>query len=102
MYTKYKIKTELLTLLERLGYQTNMLSTDSKLSYDLGMDSLGALELAGALEMKYNLVISDSDFSEWVTLGDLVEYLTKRLCQEDYFFGPSINSVHLISAVNYN
>lgn len=102
MYTKYKIKTELFAVLQHLGYARHLLHENASLRNDLAMDSLGMLELAGALEMKYKLIISDNSFAELNTINDVVSYLVEQLAEEPVFFDRKLNAVQLLSSVNNN
>ena len=47
---------------------------------DLNADSLDGMELAMALEEEFDLEdLTEEDFSEFKTVGDVVEYLRERL-----------------------
>jgi len=45
---------------------------------DLGADSLDSIELAMALEDKFNLEIPDEDVEKMNTVGDVVKYIAAK------------------------
>jgi acyl carrier protein len=46
---------------------------------DLGEDSLDRVEMVMNIEDEFAIEISDQDATEWKTIGDVVEYLEKKL-----------------------
>jgi acyl carrier protein len=54
---------------------------DAKLEEDLGMDSLGFVEMIMALEETYDLSISSEEGKRLITAQDVLEYM-KRATQE--------------------
>lgn len=46
---------------------------------DLGIGSIAALEIAGALQTRYGVHISDSDLLELRTVGDFVSVIARQL-----------------------
>ena len=57
---------------EDVGHEDNIL-------LDLKFDSLDLLELAMSLENEFNISIPDRDFSRFIIVNDIVEYLEERL-----------------------
>ena len=49
-----------------------------ELAKDLGVDSMGAIVLAVALEDRFRLKLSDEDAGAVVTVGDLVDLVERR------------------------
>lgn len=48
---------------------------DAKLSEDLGIDSIDAIELVMKLEEEYSIQISDEKIKDVKTFGELVDYV---------------------------
>jgi len=42
---------------------------------DLGLDSLGMIELAMEIEASLDLNISDEDMEKWTTIQDIIDYV---------------------------
>ena len=55
----------------------NIRTMDSRLTEDLGADSLDAVELIMALEDEFNLSIDDDSAMKIKKVSDIVEYLEK-------------------------
>ena len=55
----------------------NIITMDSRLTEDLGADSLDAVELIMALEDEFNLSIDDDSAMKIKKVSDSVEYLEK-------------------------
>lgn len=55
----------------------NTITMDSRLTEDLGADSLDAVELIMALEDEFNLAIDDESAMKIKKVSDIVEYLEK-------------------------
>ena len=51
---------------------SDQIALDDHLELDLGLDSLGMVELIAALEERLNITIQDGEFSEVFTLGELI------------------------------
>jgi acyl carrier protein len=49
-----------------------------ELAHDLGIDSMGAIILAVALEDRFRIKLSDEDAFAVVTVGDLVDLVERR------------------------
>ncbi|CDZ75486.1 hypothetical protein ING2D1G_1348 [Peptoniphilus sp. ING2-D1G] len=62
-------------LSENFGIEGETIMMDSKLQEDLGLDSLDAVELSMSIEEDYGIEISDEDFSKFVTVGDIIDYV---------------------------
>ncbi len=54
----------------------------SRLVADLGVDSLGVMEIVAELEDKFGLVIPDEALREVDTIGDVVKAVEGRLAQD--------------------
>ena len=62
-------------LSEQLGIDPAEISEHSKLSGDLGADSLDVVDLLLAIEDRFGCTIPDEDVEDLVTVSDLVEYV---------------------------
>lgn len=64
---------------KQLGLDETKISLQSKISDDLGADSLDATELVMALEEEFNIEILDEDAEKMLTVNDVLVYLEKSL-----------------------
>ena len=62
-------------LAKKLGVGIEMISGDSRLAEDLGVDSFGAVELMFEIEEAFALKIPDSDIEHVRSVKDIVVYL---------------------------
>ena len=58
---------------------TENLTLESNLREDVGINSIGMLYMAMALEEKYNIKFSNADFAGIVTVKDVVECIDGKL-----------------------
>jgi len=65
-------------LIKQLKLKNIEVTLDSKIKDDLGADSLDTLQLLMTLEDKYGLTIPDEELMDFVTVGDVVNYLEKQ------------------------
>jgi len=70
-----KIKT---ILAETLSINPDDVTLDSDIKKDLGADSLDILQLLMALEEEYGITVPDEALAEFVTVGDVVNYLEEN------------------------
>ncbi len=63
---------------ETLNLDGSMITEDTSLKDDLGVDSLDLFELVMALEEEYGLEIPTEDLEKLTTVGALIEYLRKN------------------------
>ena len=66
-------------LVEQLGVQRTQLTPDAKIQEDLGADSLTVIEIAMAMEERFNLSIPDEQWEAVSTVGDLFATLARLL-----------------------
>ncbi len=66
-------------LVERLGVEEHEVMLSARIAYDLGADSLDAIELIMAIEEELDLEIPDEVAENFVTVGDLIRYLEDTL-----------------------
>lgn len=64
---------------KQLGVDKEKITLESKISEDLGADSLDATELVMALEEEFNIEILDADAEKMTAVKDVLAYLDKVL-----------------------
>ena len=52
---------------------------ESNLRDDLGLDSFGAIQILFDLEEKYGIEIEDENLVKFKTVGDVVDFIEKRI-----------------------
>ncbi|MGI6167118.1 MAG: acyl carrier protein [Eubacteriales bacterium] len=70
MYEKIKA-----LLVEELQIDADDITPDSKLSTDLGINSIELADLIMLCEDKFGIEIRDEDIHKFVTVGDVAKYL---------------------------
>ena len=73
-----KLKT---LLIEELNVEESDITLDAELANDLGVNSLELADLILLCEEKFNLVIDDEDLHTFITVGDVVNYLTENYAE---------------------
>jgi len=63
---------------EQLKAKPEEVKLETSFIDDLGADSLDSIELAMALEDKFNLEIPDEDVEKMNTVGDVVKYIAAK------------------------
>ncbi len=66
-------------LCEQLGVKAEQVIPEADLVEDLGADSLDTIELLMAFEEEFGFEISDEAADRMKTVGDVIEYLKKKL-----------------------
>lgn len=69
-------------LVEDLQVAEKDINMDAELISDLGINSLELADLILMCEEKFNIEIKDDDIHKFITVGDVVNYLTE-VCGED-------------------
>ena len=64
---------------EQLNLDKEKITMESRLTEDLGADSLDAVEIIMQLEDEFNVQIDDSTLQETKTVGDIVNSLEKTI-----------------------
>lgn len=72
MYEKIKA-----LLVDELQINEDDITPSAELVNDLGINSLELADLVLLCEEKFNLEISDSEISKFITVGDVAEYLAE-------------------------
>ena len=66
-------------IVEQLGVTDTSVTMEASFIDDLGADSLDIVELVMAIEEEFDIEIPDSDAEKVVTVGDVVDYITKEI-----------------------
>jgi acyl carrier protein len=66
-------------IVEQLGVDPEKVTMDARFREDMEADSLDLVELIMAFEDEFGGDISDEDAQQIKTVGNAVEYLTKRM-----------------------
>ena len=66
-------------LVEDLRIDADNITMEAELSGDLGINSLELADLVYLCEEKFNVEIADEDLHNFVTVGDVVNYLEKNV-----------------------
>ena len=67
------------TLSMQLEISPDLITEDTKIVQDLGADSLDVVELIMTLEEGYNIIITNDDASELITVGQIVVFIEKQI-----------------------
>lgn len=62
-------------IVEELSVEADKVELGSRLSEDLGADSIDAVELIMNIEDEFNIQVSDEEAQNIKTVGDLVKYV---------------------------
>ena len=63
-------------LVDELSVNPGDITPDAKLVNDLGINSLELADLVLMCEERYNIEISDDEIHKFITVGDVVDYLS--------------------------
>ena len=66
-------------LVDEMKVDEAKVSMEAELSGDLGINSLELADLVYLCEEKFNVEIADEDLHNFVTVGDVVNYLEKSV-----------------------
>ncbi len=81
-FTREKVRDEVIAILKPHVQGDAALSESSQLVADLGIDSLGVMEVVADLEDKFKLHIPDEALREVETVADVATAITTRLEKE--------------------
>lgn len=65
-------------LVEELSVNPEDVTPEAELANDLGVNSLELADLILLCEEKFNVTIEDDDLHTFVTVGDVVKYLSEK------------------------
>lgn len=63
---------------EKMGIDEDDISGDTRFTEDLNADSLDTVELIMDLEDEFEIAIGDEEAGNLLTIGDVVEFITKH------------------------
>jgi acyl carrier protein len=78
-WTHDTVRSDLMALLQQHAQHEGEIKAESHLVGDLGIDSLGVMEIVADIEDKFKLSIPDDVLREVETVDDVVKAITKRL-----------------------
>jgi acyl carrier protein len=78
-WTHDSVRSDLMALLQQHAQHEVEIKAESHLVGDLGIDSLGVMEIVADIEDKFKLSIPDDVLREVETVEDVVKAITKRL-----------------------
>ncbi len=65
-------------LVEQMNINENDITEDAELVGDLGINSLELADLIFSCEDKYSIEINEEDYRKFITVGDVVDYLSQK------------------------
>jgi acyl carrier protein len=81
-FTRDQVRDEVLAILKPHVQGAIDLTESSHLVADLGIDSLGVMEVVADLEDKFKLTIPDDALRDVNVVGDVVTAITSRLAKD--------------------
>jgi acyl carrier protein len=78
-WTRQTVRGELLKMFERHAQAGVKVTESSHLVADLGIDSLGVMEVVADIEDKFKLTIPDEALREVDTIGDVASAIEQKL-----------------------
>lgn len=81
-FTKDAVRTELVNLFQAHASEAGELTESSHLVADLGIDSLGVMEVIADVEDKFALHVPDEALRDVNTVGDVIQAIQGRLQTE--------------------
>ena len=71
-------------LVNRVGLPEEAVVDDPNVSFEeMGLDSLAFVEIQLAMQQDYGFTIPDEDAAEILTLGQAIEYVNRRLREQE-------------------
>ena len=65
-------------LVDELQLDEADITLDAELSSDLGINSIELADLVMLCEEKFDITIDDDDLNKFITVGDVVDYLSEK------------------------
>ena len=66
-------------IIDTLGVKPEKIEPKSSLTDNLGADSLDTVDVVMSLEKEFKIEISNEDAEKLLTVGDIIDYIKKRL-----------------------
>ena len=73
-----KLNQVLSVIIEYTSFDKDGLTSETKITDDLGLDSLDIVEIGLRIEKAFDIEVSDDDLETVTTVGDLVELIEKK------------------------
>lgn len=73
-----KLNQVLSVIIEYTDFDKGSITSETKITDDLGLDSLDIVELGFRIEEAFDIEVSDDDLEAVTTVGDLVELIEKN------------------------
>jgi minimal PKS acyl carrier protein len=71
-------------LVNRIGLPEDAVVDDPSVSFEeMGLDSLAFVEIQLAMQQEYGFTIPDEDAAQILTLGEAIEYVNRRLREQE-------------------
>ena len=71
-------------LVDRVGLNEDDVVNDPNATFDsMGLDSLAFVEIQLAMQQEYGFEIPDEDAEQITTLGQSIEYVNRRLAEQE-------------------
>ncbi len=67
------------TLIKQLELDPEIITPDAELVNDLGVNSIELADLIMYCEDKYDIEIDDDDIKNFITVGDVADYLSQNI-----------------------
>lgn len=68
-------------LVEELSINAEDIKLDAELVNDLGINSLELADLVLLCEERFDITISDDDLHKFITVGDVVEFVSSKVSE---------------------
>ena len=68
-------------LMEELQIDESLITPNAELSADLGINSIELADLVLICEEQYDIVIEDESLSSFITVGDVVEFVSSKVSE---------------------
>lgn len=92
-WTHEAVLAEVRGVVEQHTDATAAIVEGTELVADLGIDSLGVMEVVADLEDRFDLTIADAELRSVATLGDVIAAIETRLRHDGRLVEPSSESV---------
>jgi acyl carrier protein len=66
-------------IVSKLGVEATQVTPEASFTKDLGADSLDTVEVMLAIEQEFDISIDEADQDKVQSVGDLIDYLSKKL-----------------------
>jgi len=89
-WTREAVAAEIKSVIEEHADEPVELSDSTELVADLGIDSLGVMEVVADIEDKFDITIADADLREVATFGEVVAAIETKLRRQGSLDEPTV------------